>query len=81
MKDLKSFFYHHYYFSEKRKNSPKKNSFEDNNHPTTTGQTLILLDGLSMMYLFEPRTLSVHEQSQVTELSCRTSFHLWPGGG
>lgn len=43
--------------------------------------TLILELGFNMMYLIEPWMFSVHDTSQVTLLSCRTSFHLCPGGG
>lgn len=43
--------------------------------------TLILELGFSMMYLMEPWMFSVHDTSQVTLLSWRTSFHLVPGGG
>lgn len=43
--------------------------------------TLILELGFNMMYLMEPWMFSVQEASQVTLLSCRTSFHFVPGGG
>lgn len=37
--------------------------------------------GFSMMYFKEFWMFSVHEASQVTVLSKRTSFHLCPTGG
>lgn len=43
--------------------------------------TLIRELGFNMMYLIDPWMFSVHDTSQVTLLSCRTSFHLCPGGG
>lgn len=43
--------------------------------------TLILELGFNMIYLIDPWMFSVHDTSQVTLLSCRTSFHLCPGGG
>jgi hypothetical protein len=43
--------------------------------------TLSLEAGLSMTYLTEPWMFSVQLLSQVTRLSWRTSFHLWPFGG
>lgn len=43
--------------------------------------TLIRELGFNMMYLMEPWMFCVQETSQVTLLSCRTSFHLCPGGG
>ena len=49
-------------------------------NPETT-DTLILELGFNMMYLMEPWMFSVHDASQVTLLSWRTSFHFFPWGG
>lgn len=46
-----------------------------------TAGTLILELGFNMIYLMEPWMFSVHDASQVTLLSWRTSFHFVPGGG
>lgn len=67
--------------------NPHRSAFNHKHVKNVTGHksaqppTLIRELGFSIMYLMEPWMFSVHDTSQVTLLSWRTSFHLVPGGG
>lgn len=86
MKVLAFFLWGGFLICQSVSKSLKTFHFNKKRLPTNWGSsepplTLILELGFNMMYLMEPWMFSVQETSQVTLLSCRTSFHLCPGGG